>query len=86
MIRLRIIVEVRLNDEHGPRPIGIMTLGQALKLPDIPNLEFTHPEPAIAKLGQFVSKRELEEFAARGRTAVAATIKGIRNIPQTEEN
>jgi hypothetical protein len=62
MTHFRKIVEVRLNDEHGRRPIGIMTLRQALELPDMPSFEFTHPEPA--KLGEFVSRRELEEFAA----------------------
>ena len=64
MTHFRKIVEVRLNDEHGRRPIGIMTLRQALELPDLPSFEFTHPEPGNAKLGDFVSRRELEEFAA----------------------
>lgn len=38
------IVEVSMKRESGRKEIGIMTVRQALELPQVPSLEYSHPE------------------------------------------
>jgi hypothetical protein len=39
---------------------------QALNLPEMPSLSYTHPDPVKAASGVVVSRRELAEFMACG--------------------
>jgi hypothetical protein len=39
-----------------------MNMRQALELPDLPSLTYTHPDPRKAAAGVVVSRRELERF------------------------
>jgi hypothetical protein len=60
------IVEVSVNTAAGSRrAVGIMSMKQALDLPDIPNLSYTHPDPAKAAAGIEVSRKDLERFLIR---------------------
>ena len=59
------IVEVSVNTATGSRAVGIMSMRQALDLPDIPNLTYTHPDPAMAAAGVELSRRDLERFMIR---------------------
>jgi hypothetical protein len=56
------IVEVSINGAFERRAIGIMNVRQALELPDMPSLSYTHPDPAKAAAGIVVTRRELERF------------------------
>lgn len=56
------IVEVSINGAFERRAIGIMNVRQALDLPDMPSLSYTHPDPAKAAAGVVVTRRELERF------------------------
>jgi hypothetical protein len=56
------IVEVSVNSALGRRALGIMNMRQALDLPDLPSLSYTHPDPVKAAEGVVVSRRELERF------------------------
>lgn len=60
---IKSIVEVSINSAFGRRAVGIMSMRQALDLPDWPSLTYTHPDPAKAAEGIVVSRRELERFA-----------------------
>lgn len=60
------IVEVSVNTAAGSRrAVGIMSMKQALDLPDIPNLSYTHPDPAKAAAGVEVSRKDLERLLIR---------------------
>lgn len=59
------IVEVSVSTAAGSRAVGIMSMRQALDLPDIPNLTYTHPDPAMAAAGVEVSRQDLESFLVR---------------------
>ncbi|KAA0681308.1 hypothetical protein DTW90_37145 [Neorhizobium sp. P12A] len=61
--RTESIVEVSINGAFERRAIGIMNLRQALDLPDMPSLSYTHPDPVKAAAGIVVTRRELERFA-----------------------
>ena len=60
--RLESIVEVSINGIHGRRALGIMSMRQALDLPDLASYSYTHPDPAKAAEGVVVDRRELERF------------------------
>ncbi|MBZ5763020.1 MULTISPECIES: hypothetical protein [Rhizobium] len=56
------IVEVSVVKAGISRAVGIMSMRQALELPDIPNLIYSHPDPALAAAGVEVSREDLEGF------------------------
>jgi hypothetical protein len=56
------IVEVSVNRAGVSRPVGIMSMRQALELPDIPDLTYTHPDPVKAIAGVALSRQELASF------------------------
>jgi hypothetical protein len=60
--RAESIVEVSINGALERRAVGIMNMRQALDLPDMPSLTYTHPDPAKAAAGIVVTRRELERF------------------------
>ncbi|WP_337269081.1 hypothetical protein [Oryzifoliimicrobium ureilyticus] len=57
------IVEVTAGGRGGPYAIGIMNVEQALSLPDIGLLSYTHPDPKKAARGVVVDRSELARFA-----------------------
>lgn len=57
------IVEVSLNRGTDRRDVGIMTVRQALELPDVPSLEYTHPEYNSRASGRFLTRDQLEAYA-----------------------
>lgn len=54
------IVEVSVVEAGISRAVGIMSMRQALELPDIPNLIYSHPDPVKAAAGVEVSRKDLE--------------------------
>lgn len=60
------IIEVSVDSASGRRAVGIMNMRQALDLPEMPSLSYTHPDPVKAASGVVVSRRELAEFMACG--------------------
>lgn len=60
--RAESIVEVSINRALERRALGIMNLRQALDLPDMPHLSYSHPDPEKAAEGIVVTRRELERF------------------------
>lgn len=60
---LRRIVEVSVKRETGRKDIGIMTVRQALELPDVPSLEYSHPELNSRSDGRFLTRDQLEAYA-----------------------
>lgn len=63
--RLESIVEVSVVKAGVSRAVGIMSMRQALDLPDIPNLIYSHPDPAKAAAGVEVNRRDLEGLLVR---------------------
>ena len=63
--RLESIVEVSVVKAGVIRAVGIMSMRQALDLPDIPNLIYSHPDPAKAAAGVEVNRRDLEGLLVR---------------------
>jgi hypothetical protein len=59
------IVEVSVIRAGVRRAVGIMSMRQALDLPDIPNLSYSHPDPAKAAAGVAVSRADLEGLLIR---------------------
>lgn len=59
------IVEVSVSGALGRRAVGIMNMRQALELPDMPCLSYTHPDPRKAAAGILVSRQELKGFMLR---------------------
>lgn len=59
------IVEVSVITAGKSRAVGIMSMRQALDLPDIPNLSYSHPDPALAAAGVAVSREDLAGFLIR---------------------
>jgi len=53
------IVEVSLVTAGVSRAVGIMSMRQALNLPDIPNLSYSHPDPVKAAAGVAVNRQDL---------------------------
>ena len=58
------IVEVSLESANGRRAVGIMNMRQALELPEMPCLSYTHPDPVKAAAGVVVNRQELAGFLA----------------------
>jgi hypothetical protein len=50
--REKLIVEVSIDGSDGRRAVGIMNMRQALDLPEMPSLSYTHPDPAKAAAGR----------------------------------
>lgn len=59
------IVEVSVNTAGVSRAVGIMSMRQALELPDIPNLSYSHPDPAKAAAGVELSREALTALLMR---------------------
>lgn len=59
------IVEVSVIIAGVSRAVGIMSMRQALDLPDIPNLSYSHPDPAMAAAGVEVTRQDLEGLLTR---------------------
>ena len=62
--RSNCIVEVSVNGANGRRAVGIMNMQQALDLPDVASLSYTHPDPIKAAAGVVISRQELAGFMA----------------------
>ncbi|EJL58820.1 MULTISPECIES: hypothetical protein [unclassified Rhizobium] len=58
------IVEVSVDGVNGRKAVGIMNMRQALELPELPCLAYTHPDPAKAAAGVVISRQELAGFMA----------------------
>lgn len=56
------IVEVSVDSGGGRRALGIMSMRQALDLPDLHRFTYTHPDPLKAAEGIVVSREELRTF------------------------
>ena len=63
--RLESIVEVSVVKAGVSRAVGIMSMRQALDLPDIPNLIYSHPDPVKAAAGVEVNRRDLVGLLVR---------------------
>ena len=57
------IVEVSLKRGADRRDVGIMTVRQALELPDVPSLEYTHPDLNSRPGNRFLTRDQLEAYA-----------------------
>ncbi len=57
------IVEVSVNRGADRRDVGIMTVRQALELPDVPSLEYTHPERNTRSDSRFINRDQLQAYA-----------------------
>ncbi|WEZ83240.1 hypothetical protein P6U16_20720 [Rhizobium sp. 32-5/1] len=57
------IVEVSVNRGSDRRDVGIMTVRQALELPDVPSLEYTHPEFSTRSDSRFINRDQLQAYA-----------------------
>ncbi|ASY63298.1 hypothetical protein SJ05684_c18560 [Sinorhizobium sojae CCBAU 05684] len=60
---LRRIVEVSVRRDSGRKDLGIMTVRQALELPDVPSLEYSHPDLNSRSDGRFLTRDQLEDYA-----------------------
>ncbi|MNW20899.1 hypothetical protein D3C71_2215190 [compost metagenome] len=49
---------------NGRHAVGIMNMRQALDLPEMPSLAYTHPDPAKAAAGVVMNRQELAGFMA----------------------
>jgi hypothetical protein len=56
------IVEVSVDSAGGRRALGIMSMRQALDLPDLRSFTYTHPDPSKAAAGVVLSREELQKF------------------------
>jgi len=56
------IVEVSLKRGADRRDVGIMTVRQALELPDVPSLEYTHPERNARAENPFLTRDQLQAY------------------------
>jgi hypothetical protein len=59
------IVEVSVDGAQGRLAVGIMNMQQALDLPDMPTVSYTHPDPAKAAAGIRLNRQELAGFLSR---------------------
>lgn len=62
--RANCIIEVSVDGVNGRYAVGIMNMRQALELPELPSLSYTHPDPVKAAAGIVVSRKELAGFMA----------------------
>ncbi|WP_082519954.1 hypothetical protein [Rhizobium sp. Root1220] len=58
------IVEVSVDGIEGRKAVGIMNMQQALDLPEMARLFYTHPDPAKAAAGVVINRQELAGFMA----------------------
>ena len=56
------IIEVSFDSASGRRALGIMSMRQALDLPDLPSFTYTHPDPQKAAAGIVLNRQELQRF------------------------
>lgn len=56
------IVEVSFRDNSGRRDVGIMNVRQALELPDVPSLEYTHPEQNTRAGSLLLTRDQLQAY------------------------
>ena len=49
--RANCIIEVSVDSANGRYAVGIMNMRQALDLPEMPSLSYTHPDPVKAAAG-----------------------------------
>lgn len=54
------LVEVSVRGATGRLPLGLMNVRQALELPDVPALDYSHPNPARAAEGVILTRQELQ--------------------------
>jgi hypothetical protein len=57
------LVEVSVRGAMGRLPLGLMNVRQALELPDVPSLDYSHPNPARAAEGVILTRQELQGLA-----------------------
>lgn len=57
------IVEVSVKRGADRRDVGIMTVRQALALPEVPSLEYTHPERSARMGNAFITRDQLQAYA-----------------------
>lgn len=57
------IVEVSVKRDGDRRDVGIMSVRQALELPQVPSLEYSHPEFNSCSEGQFLTRDQLQAYA-----------------------
>ncbi|MFJ6328334.1 MULTISPECIES: hypothetical protein [unclassified Rhizobium] len=62
MTRPESIVEVSVDSANGRRALGIMSMRQALDLPDLTRFTYTHPDPQKAAEGIVLNREELRAF------------------------
>ncbi|MBW9118363.1 hypothetical protein JNB88_32700 [Rhizobium cauense] len=62
--RTHFIVEVSVDGASGRKAVGIMNMRQALELPELPFLSYTHPDPVKAAAGVVISRQELAGLMA----------------------
>jgi hypothetical protein len=60
--RANCIVEVSVDGANGRHAVGIMNMRQALELPEMLSLSYTHPDPAKAAAGVLVNRQELAGY------------------------
>ncbi|PKA38812.1 hypothetical protein [Rhizobium sullae] len=58
------IIEVSVDSANGRHAVGIMNMRQALELPEMPSLTYTHPDPVKAAAGIVVNRQELAGYLA----------------------
>ncbi|MDQ0320634.1 hypothetical protein QO002_002772 [Pararhizobium capsulatum DSM 1112] len=56
------IVEVSLKRGSVRRDVGIMTVRQALELPDVPSLEYTHPDQNSRPGSRLLTRDQLQAY------------------------
>ena len=56
------IVEVSLKRGTDRRDVGMMTVRQALELPDVPSLEYTDPEHNTHSGSRFLTRDQLQAY------------------------
>lgn len=56
------IVEVSLGQGAARRDVGIMTVRQALELPDVPSLEYTHPDHNTRQGSRLLTRDQLQAY------------------------
>lgn len=59
------IVEVSVKRGADRRDVGIMTVRQALALPEGPSLEYTDPDRKTRSGGPFITRAQLQAYACR---------------------
>ncbi|MEA3534666.1 hypothetical protein [Rhizobium sp. CC-YZS058] len=57
------IVEVSVKRGADRRDVGIMTVRQALALPEVPSLEYSHPDGNSRKGTPLLTRDQLQAYA-----------------------